>query len=105
MSEEVPNVKIVFPDSFDDRSRLEMTSRGCLINVLVEVEDGNRYRVEFIDPVRLAQEMEDNVKLNIPCYAEPGLIILPEVTVVHIQKAVRYLYIHGFFESLTPINN
>jgi hypothetical protein len=92
--------KIVFPDSFDERSREEMPLRGYLSHVLVELEDGSRYAVEFIEPVRLAQEMEDYARLNIPCYAEPGLIIVPEVTIERIEEAVEYLHHHGFFKHL-----
>lgn len=54
--------------------------------------------------MRLAQELKDYVGLNIPCYAEPGLIILPEITVERIEEAVEYLDRNGFFEHLKPIN-
>jgi hypothetical protein len=104
MSDKSYHPKIIFPDSFDERSRFEMPLRGCLSHVLVELENGSRYSVDFIDPVRLAQEMNDNVRLNIPCYAEPGLIVLPEVTLERIKEAVRYLHRHGFFEHLKPDN-
>jgi hypothetical protein len=92
--------KIIFPQGFDERSREEMPQRGYLSHVLVELEDGSRYPVEFIEPVRLTQELEDYVRLNIPCYAEPGLIILPEVTMERIEEAVAYLYRTGFFDHL-----
>ena len=104
MSDQVRSVKIIFPDDFDDRAREEMKLRGCLTKVLVELENGKRYPVEFIDPVRLVQEVEDYFEQNIPCYAEPGLIILHEVTVEHTQEAVRYLHQHGLFEGLIPTN-
>src|SRR6185369_5339852 len=94
--------KIIFPKGFDERSQHELPLRGCLNNVQVELEDGSRYAVEFIDPVRLAQEVDDYVRLDVPCYAEPGLIILPQVTLESVQKAVRYLHDIGFFDSLKP---
>ena len=81
-----------------------MSLRGCLSHVLIELEDGSRYSVDFIDPVRLAQELKDYVRLNIPCFAEPGLIVLPAVTVEWIEKAVSYLHQRGFFEHLRPVN-
>jgi|ERR1700686_2492789 len=104
MSDTTYSPKIVFPNTFDERSKSEMPLRGCLSHVLVELQDGSRYPVDFIDPVRLAQELKDNIKLNIPCYAEPGLIVLPEVTLEYIENAVRYLHQHGFFEHLKPEN-
>lgn len=104
MSHQRYSAKIIFPDSFDERSIQETPLRGCLSNVLVELEDGSRYQVDFIDPVRLAQELEDYGQLNIPCYAEPGLIVLPQVTLERIQKAVEYLHRHKFFDHLKPQN-
>ena len=104
MSETGHYPKIVFPDSFDERSEYEMPLRGCLSHVFVELEDGSRYPVDFIDPVRLAQDLEEYVKSGVPCYAEPGLIVLPEVTVSRIENAVRYLHQHGFFQHLKPVN-
>ncbi|HZE68209.1 MAG TPA: hypothetical protein VE135_01635 [Pyrinomonadaceae bacterium] len=81
-----------------------MSLRGYLSHALIELEDGSRYPVDFIDPVRLAQEVKDHVRLNIPCYAEPGLIVLPEVTLEQIERAVRYLHQRGFFGHLKPVN-
>lgn len=102
MSDPSYRPKLIFPSGFDERSREEMPLRGYLSNALVELQDGSCYPVEFIDPVRLAQEVQDYVRLNIPCYAEPGLIILPEVTLEHIEKAVQHLYDRGFFASFRP---
>jgi hypothetical protein len=55
-----------------------------------------RYPVDFIDPVRLAQDLADYIRSEIPCYAEPGLIVIPEVTLRRIQEAVNYLHERGF---------
>jgi hypothetical protein len=102
VSDQTQSARIIFPESLDERSKQEMPLRGCLSHVLVELQDGRRYPVEFIDSVRLAQEVNDYVQFNIPCYAEPGLIILPEVTLERIEEAVQYLHRNGFFERLKP---
>ena len=104
MSDSGYRPKMILPSGFDERSETELPLRGCLSNVLVELEDGNRYLVEFIDPVRLTQEVNDYERLNIPCYAEPGLIILPKVTLERMEEAVQYLHDRGFFNSLKPQN-
>lgn len=54
----------------------------------------------FSDPIRLQQDVDEAVKRERPCFAEPGLIILPEVTVQAIQDAVQFLWKQGFFASL-----
>ena len=56
--------RIVFPDGFDNRAEEEMPLRACLIDASVELEDGTRYAVEFVDPVRLRQDLEENLKLR-----------------------------------------
>jgi hypothetical protein len=81
-----------------------MPLRGYLSHALVELENGEQYAVDFIEPVRLAQDLAEYIRSEIPCYAEPGLIVIPEVTLPRIQKAVNYLYDQGFFKQLKPVN-
>lgn len=81
----------------------EMPDRGYLSHVLVELDDGSRYQVEFIEPVRLGQELAGYVQHNIPCYAEPGLIVLREVTMQRVREAVQYLHRQGFFKHFKPV--
>lgn len=91
--------QIIWPEGFDERAAFEITLKGWL-SAQVELEDEDRYTVYFSDPVRLQQDLEENVKLGKPCLAEPGLIVLPEVTVEAIQGAVRFLWEQGFFANL-----
>ena len=98
------NPRIIFPEGFEDRDAEEMPLRGCLSNALVELENGERYAVDFIEPVRLTQELSSYIKAKIPCYAEPGLIVVPEVTLSGIQEAVNYLHDRDFFTQFKPVN-
>jgi hypothetical protein len=70
----------------------------------VELEDGSRYSVFFYDPVRLAQELNDEVELGRSCIAEPGMIVISEVTEVNVRAAVAQLHREGWFAHLQPIN-
>ena len=45
-------------------------------------------------------DVDEAVKNEKPCFAEPGLIIVPEVTVQAIQDAVQFLRKQGFFAYL-----
>ncbi len=47
------------------------------------------------------QDLDENVKLGKPYFAEPGLIVLPEVTVEAIQAAVHSLWEQGYFHKAT----
>ena len=57
----------------------------------------------FIDPVRLQQDMVEYGKRGEPYFAEPGLIILAEVTPKQIEQAVRGLWRQGYFSNLKPL--
>jgi hypothetical protein len=71
--------------------------------VVVRRADGSCYQVLFYDPVRLQQDLEEYVRLDTPYLAEPGLIVLPEVTTEAIRKAVRDAETKGFFDRLKPL--
>ncbi|MGH9832240.1 MAG: hypothetical protein ACREBD_07775 [Blastocatellia bacterium] len=91
--------RVIFPEGFDERAAFEASLKGWL-SAQVELEDGACYAVYFSDQIRLQQDLEENVKLGKPCFAEPGLIVLPEVTLEAIQDAVRFLWEQGFFAHL-----
>ncbi|MGH7888717.1 MAG: hypothetical protein ACREPG_12685, partial [Candidatus Binatia bacterium] len=91
--------RVILPEGFDERAAFETSLKGWLI-AQVELEDGVCYTVYFSDPIRLQQDLDEKVKLGKPCLAEPGLIVLPEVTVEAIQDAVQFLWEQGFFAYL-----
>ena len=90
---------VIWPEGFDERAAFETPLKGWL-SAQVELEDGCRYTVYFSDPSRLQQDLDEALKSGRPCFAEPGLIILPEVTVKTMQEAVQFLWKEGFFASL-----
>src|SRR5271154_695614 len=78
-----PNCKVprlVFPDGFTDRDEWEMERKG-FVYASLECEDGCRYPVMFIDPVRLAQDIEATLQSSQPYYYVFGQVVVPEVTV------------------------
>jgi hypothetical protein len=103
MSAQTDRFTILFPADFDAQSEFEMPSRGYVSDVVVQLEDGARYPVFFIDPVRLQQDLEASVNCGKACLAEVNLIILPEVTVASIHKAVEELLGEGFFQHVKPL--
>jgi len=91
--------RVLFPEGFDERSAFECSMKGWL-SAQVESESGERYSIYFSDPVRLQQDLDDQVRRGVPCFAEPGLIVLPEVTIEAAQNAVQFLWREGFFKHL-----
>jgi hypothetical protein len=94
---------IFFPDGYDARREFETSERGYLSQVVVQVEGGKRYRLFFYDPVRMQQDLEEQVKLGRGYLAEPNLILLPDVTTDNIKKAVAGLWQDGFFQHLRSV--
>ncbi|MEN6370788.1 MAG: hypothetical protein ABFD64_02135 [Armatimonadota bacterium] len=94
--------KFVLPDGIDQRFIDEMPDKGYISDAMVIGEDGTKYPVSFFDPVRLTQELECCVKLGQPYFTEPGIIVLPEVTMENILHAVDELGKEGFFEHTKP---
>lgn len=95
--------RLIFPREFDELEEYDAASRGCLSHVLVEQQDGRTYTVEFYDSTRLAQELEYEVSAGRMCVAEPGMIVVPEVTQDNMLTAVRALTSEGYFEHLIPL--
>jgi len=104
MSTDLDHFTISFPEGYDDRAEFETPSKGYLRGVVVNFEDGSNYKLFFIDPIRLQQDLEADVANGREYYAEPGMIILPEVTAQTIRKAVSGLWREGFFQWLKPLS-
>ncbi len=93
--------RLVVPRWGDEQAAVEMGWKGWL-SAHVETEQGIYYEVYFSDPVRIRQDMEHAVNDGAPCFAEPALIIVPEVTVETAEASVLYLWKKGFFSYLKP---
>lgn len=103
MATDAKSFTIHFPDWFDERAEWEAEQKGWLPGVTVELADGNRYPVFFYDPVRLSQDLEADSASGHPYVAEPGLIVLPQVTRAAIGEAVAQLVGSGFFNHLRAL--
>lgn len=94
--------KLLLHREFDERSKFEMTERGCLTNALVELENGNRYEVFFVEPVRFNQDAESEIARQ-NYLAETAVVILPEVTFENIYNVLDQLKNTRFFDALVPL--
>jgi hypothetical protein len=75
-----------------------VSQKGWCGIVAVELPDGGRVDVFFYDSIRLAQDLESDTKSGHPYVAEPGLIVVPEITLPYMEMAVEQLYRQGYFE-------
>lgn len=92
-----------FPEEFDDRAEYEMALKGHLGYSEVELPGGSRYPVFFFDPIRLRQELESVTRQGRSVVAEPGMVVIPEVTRENILRAVEELVRERFFDHLKPL--
>lgn len=99
------NATFHFPPDFDERAEWEMSSKGYLTGGEVELTDGRRYPVTFYDPVRIAQDVEASGSYGVPMLAEPGLVVVPEVTREAIERTIPELIALRFFDHLAPVTS
>jgi hypothetical protein len=93
----VNNYSLVFPEGFDDYA-WEVESKGYLVDARLTFA-GTSYRINFYEPVRLAQEIEGELKRGSPFF-EPNLVVVPSVTRQHMETAVEFLVQPGQLSSL-----
>jgi hypothetical protein len=93
--------KIIFPEGFNEQNLFELPSKGW-VNIKVLLSDNISYSIFFIDPIRLQQDLDDILRSGEPCFAEPGLVILPEVTDDTIRASIQFLWRTNFFTNLKP---
>ncbi len=94
--------RLVFPEGFGDRDEWEMERKGY-VYAFLECDDGRRYQVMFIDPVRLAQDVEATLQSGQPYYYEFGQVVVPEVTIRAINSIVPHLVAEGYLERHLPM--
>jgi hypothetical protein len=92
--------RLIFKYPFDEAAAYDAEARGYLAYAAVEMNDGTRYPVVFYDPVRLQQDLLVEAEQGRAFIAEPGMIVVPEVTLARMQDAIARLFQNGFFDSL-----
>jgi hypothetical protein len=103
MTTETGQPTITFPGGYDALWEYETPLKGYLSGVVVQLPDGPRYELFFIDPIRLQQEPEWSAQVGDPFFTEPNMIILPEVTAESIRQAVDRLARQHYFQQMKPL--
>ena len=94
--------RLVFPEGFTDRDEWEMERKG-FVYAFLDCEDGRRYQAMFIDPVRLAQDVEATLQSGQSYYYEFGQVVVPEVTIPALTKIIPHLVEEGYLERHLPV--
>jgi hypothetical protein len=88
-------VRLDFQDGFDEE---DDRVRGYRSHVWAELDDGSRYALTFYSVARLSETLDYECSVGRPFFTEPGLIIVPEVTLANMEAAARALAAEGFLE-------
>jgi hypothetical protein len=88
-------VQLYFEDGLDEH---DANVRGYRSHVWAELDDGARYALTFYTVGRLVESLDYDADAGRPFFTEPGLIIVPEVTLAIMEAAARALARDGFFD-------
>src|SRR5215813_7489981 len=91
--------RLSFRVDFDERTAVEVENKGWCGIAFVELPGGEQVDVFFYDPIRLAQDLQSETKSGHAFIAEPGLIVIPRVTLAFMEAAVKTLFEQGYFDN------
>jgi hypothetical protein len=93
--------RLVFAHDVDDR---DMAPHGYRGDVVVELADGEAFPVYFYEPDAVREELESRSRSGFGRFvAEPGLVVLPEITRANMKSSVLELLEVGYFNHLRPL--
>jgi hypothetical protein len=92
-----------FDCDFDENDAADIEQKGYFQHAIANLPDGRRVRLSFWDPVRLSQDLETEKAQGRICIAEPGLIVVPDVTVENMLTAIKEIYRRGYFDRILSI--
>jgi hypothetical protein len=93
----IETYQVVFPECCDQRGEREAKEKGWLQGVEVRFSTGAVHPLFFYDPVRLAQDLEVDVRHGRPFLAHPGMIVIPQITREAILNVIARLVDEEFF--------
>jgi hypothetical protein len=96
------SAKILYPPNFGEGDEITMYDRGNF-EAIVEA-DSKKYKLLFRAIYHIAQDLRVYQTTGRPYFAKPGLVIVEDVNVETIEKAVVKLYTDGYFDSLMPMS-
>jgi hypothetical protein len=93
--------RLVFAHDADDR---DIAPHGYRGDVVVELADGEAFPVYFYEPDAIREELEGRIRSGFGQFvAEPGLVVIPEITMANMRSSVLELIEVGYFAHLRPV--
>lgn len=83
-------MEIFYPYEIDERAEAELEMKGWIAGVRAVFDDGTSGIFEFVDPVRLSQDLADELKRTPEVLLE-RVVVVPAVTRATIEAALGRL--------------
>jgi hypothetical protein len=80
--------KLSFRYDFTEGAAFQVEQRGWT-DAVVKLSTGRRVAVVFYDAVRLSHDLKSVQESGEVCIGEPGMIIIPTVTLNYMERAYR----------------
>jgi hypothetical protein len=103
MKEQTIYPRLIFSQELTEYNKFEAKSRGYLNFARVQISESHTYEIEFYDLVRFQQDVESDFISGEVCVANQKIVILPEVTLENMERAIRKLSAERYFDSLQPL--
>ena len=92
--------RLVFADDVAER---DMAPHGYRGDVIVEFADGESFPVYFYEPDAIREELDARRKSGFgQLVAEPGLVVIPEITLAGMKSSVLELIEVGYCTQMRP---
>lgn len=95
--------KLMFELPFGERDAFEAESKGFLGDARAQYSDGSCIPLTFYTTTRIAQDLQEEARWGRPYIAEPGLIVVENVTLEQMETAVAELHKEGFFDRFVRL--
>ncbi len=93
--------RLVFAHDVDDR---DLAPHGYRGDVVVELADNEAFPVYFYDPDAIREELDGRIRSGFGRFvAEPGLVVIPEITLAEMKSSVLELIEVGYFDHLRRV--
>lgn len=80
----------------DDLYQLEVESKGCLLNIIVEFSNNIKYKISFYDISRFSQDVAEELQQSSFFYEE-NIIFLTRITKDNIVRTINELENKGIY--------
>ena len=101
LREDADYPRLVFAHDVDDR---DMAPHGYRGDVVVELADREAFPIYFYDLSAIREELDARIKSGFGRFvAEPGLVVIPEITLTGMKSSVWELIEIGYFDHLRPV--